>query len=164
MAKPPTIWTPSGKRWALAFNVSQVLSNQYGDRMEVDILGWVLAYVSDHSVWIDGVYPGGLAAQGSNLESAKDNWVASLAKVCVDIAHSTSDANDFRTILEQFVKTTDDDTLAELQPAIEPHLAKHPPYCKVEFTNTHRRPKARASNRQPQQSNIKQSFSVAVPA
>ena len=157
-------WTPSGERWAFLFKVNQVLSNRDDDQMEVDIRGWVLAFISDDSVWIDGVYPGGLAAHGTTLDSAKDNWVTSLSEVVTDIARTTSNVSEFRAMLTQFVTTTDKDTIADLKPA-ESHLAKQPPYCKVKFIKNRRTPEARPSRPQPQQqSNIKPSFGVAVPA
>ena len=67
---------------------------------------------------MDGVYPGAFTATGESLEHAEADLRSTLTEVFLDIAHESSDVAEFTCQAEDFLRSTDDDTVAEWNSAL----------------------------------------------
>lgn len=88
--------------------------------MLVELSGRATAYVDrGGAVWMDGVYPGAFTASGESLEDAEADLRSTLTEVFLDIADESNDVAEFRSQAEDFLHSTDDDTVAEWDSALE---------------------------------------------
>lgn len=61
-------WDPKGEAWPLLFTYVNMIDGE-SFRATVEISGALVAIIHprDGSCWLDGVYPGGTAASGTNV-------------------------------------------------------------------------------------------------
>ena len=67
---------------------------------------------------MDGVYPGAFTATGESLDDAEADLRSTLTEVFLDIAEGSSDIADFTRQAQDFLHSTDDDTLSEWNGAL----------------------------------------------
>lgn len=68
---------------------------------------------------MDGVYPGAFTAAGGSLEDAEADLRSTLTEVLLDIAEESGDVAEFTSQAEDFLRATDDGTVAEWDSALE---------------------------------------------
>ena len=111
-------WRPVGKEWPLLFSYQAQLEVQ-GSRVLIELSGRATAYVAnDGAVWMDGVNPGAFTAAGESLDDAEADLRSTLTEVFLDIAEESNGIADFRRQAQDFLASTDDDTVAEWDGAL----------------------------------------------
>lgn len=111
-------WRPAGKEWPLLFSYRAQLKVQES-LVLIELSGRATAYVArGGAVWMDGVYPGAFTAAGESLEHAEADLRSTLTEVFLDIAHESSDVAEFTCQAEDFLRSTDDATVAEWDSAL----------------------------------------------
>ena len=87
--------------------------------MQIELSGRATAYVAKGgAVWMDGVNPGAFTAAGESLRDAEADLRLTLTEVFLDIAEESSDIADFTRQAQDFLDSTDDDTVAEWDGAL----------------------------------------------
>jgi hypothetical protein len=90
-----------------------------GSLVRIELSGRATAYLAeDGSVWVDGVNPGAFAASGESLAAAEFDLRSTLTEVFLDIAGDSGDLAEFKQQAEDFLHSTDDDTVAEWEAAL----------------------------------------------
>ena len=111
-------WRPAGKEWPLLFSYRVPVKVQ-GSLVLIELSGRATAYVDeDGSVWMDGVYPGAFTAAGKSLEDAEADLRSTLTEIFLDIAEESSDIAEFTRQAQDFLHSTDNDTVAEWDTAL----------------------------------------------
>jgi hypothetical protein len=127
-------WRPAGKEWPLLFSYRVPVEVQ-GLLARIELSGRATAYVDDDgSVWMDGVNPGSFAVSGDSLKDAEvdlrstltDIFLdiaevdlrSTLTDIFLDIAESSGDIAEFKRQAEDFLYSTDNDTVAEWEAAL----------------------------------------------
>jgi hypothetical protein len=111
-------WRPAGKEWPLLF-LYRVPVEVQGLLARIELSGRATAYVDDDgSVWMDGVNPGSFAVSGDSLKDAEVDLRSTLTDIFLDIAESSVDIAEFKRQAEDFLYSTDNDTVAEWEAAL----------------------------------------------
>ena len=111
-------WRPAGSEWPLLFSYRVPVEVQ-GSLARIELSGRATAYLDeDGSVWMDGVNPGAFAVSGKSLKDAEADLRSTLTDIFLDIAESSGDLAEFKRQAEDFLYSTDDDTLAEWEAAL----------------------------------------------
>ena len=111
-------WRPVGTEWPLLFSYQAQLEVQ-GSRVLIELSGRATAYVAnDGAVWMDGVNPGAFTAAGESLDAAEADLRSTLTGVFLDIAEESSGIADFERQAQDFLDSTDGDTVAEWDDAL----------------------------------------------
>ena len=113
-------WDPPGEAWPLLFKSIERVSGKDFD-VDVAMRGRLLATIDPEtgSCAIDGVYPGGLFAQGSSLAEANENLRSDISKILEDVMVSSDTVEEFRAHIQSFMQTTDDVTVALWKSALD---------------------------------------------
>jgi hypothetical protein len=85
---------------------------------EVSGRGRVLATIETEGVWMYGVNPGAIAADGGSLDEAHAQLRETIRLVLIDYAKEAKDFAEFRTRVQTFFNQTDDDSVAEWDQAV----------------------------------------------
>jgi hypothetical protein len=116
-----------------------VLGNGFLARVRVD--GRATAEIQDdESVWIFGVFPGGLAEVGPDLNAAFSVFRHAFRAVLVDIATEKPTFKSFKAEVERFVHETNDEALAEWEEARRLVRAGHRPTESMPHDTADRKP------------------------
>ena len=111
-------WRPAGNEWPLLF-LYRVPVTVQGSVAIVELSGRATAYVDeDGPVWLDGVNPGAFAASGDSLKDAEVDLRKTLTEIFLDIAEESGDLAEFRQIAEDFLCSTDDESVSEWEAAL----------------------------------------------
>ena len=80
-------WDPEGETWPLLFTYVNLV-DAASFRATVEISGALVAIIhpGDGSCWLDGVYPGGTAASGTNVDDAYANFREFITGIIHDMA------------------------------------------------------------------------------
>ncbi len=109
--------TPETRVWPLFFSYRGPIVGR-GFLAEVELLGRVLATISDDDVWLDGVNPGAFAVEAASLDVANVALRTALTNVFIDMA-ADGQAGEFERRVTEFFNARDEDTLAEWERAVE---------------------------------------------
>jgi hypothetical protein len=110
-------WTYSGNGWPLIFSYRVPLEVQ-GVTARIELSGRATAYVEDDTVWIDGVNPGSFTASGDNFKMAEEDLRSTLTEIFLDIAEGSAGFAQFKGQANDFLLSTDDDTVEEWNAAL----------------------------------------------
>ena len=112
-------WDPPGREWPLLFKLNERVSGKDFD-VHVAMRGRLLATIDPGTgaCAIDGVYPGALFAQGSNLDEANDAMQSTISDLLKDIMTSSDSLEEFRAQVQDFMQTTDEVTVAAWKGAL----------------------------------------------
>lgn len=105
-------WDPKGEAWPLLFTyVNMVDAESF--RATVEIRGALVAIIhpADGSCWLDGVYPGGTAASGTNVDDAYANFREFITGIIQDMADDCGTLAAFDEWMRLFVTSIDETTL-----------------------------------------------------
>ena len=127
-------------RYPLYFRFDEmVLGNGFVAGVRVD--GQATAEVQeDGSVWIFGVYPGGLADVGPDLTAAFSAFRQAFRTVLVDIALEKRTFKAFKAEVERFVHETNNEAVAEWEEARRMVRAGHRPAEAMSHDTSERKP------------------------
>ena len=113
-------WDPPGEEWPLLFRHSGLVKGP-GFEARVTIQGRLLATINpaDGSCYLDGVYPGSIAVQGTDLHDAQVALRRAISEIHEDISYSSEDFDAFKSHLQDFLRTTDEETIGSWEDALE---------------------------------------------
>jgi hypothetical protein len=105
-------WDPEGQTWPLLFTYVNLV-DAASFRATVEISGALVAIIhpGDGSCWLDGVYPGGTAASGTNVDDAYANFREFITGIIHDMADDCGTLAAFEQWMRIFVTSTDETTL-----------------------------------------------------
>ena len=104
-------WEPQGVHFALVFSHEEMLSTP-AFKARAEIHGRLLAIVrEDGSCCVDGVNPGALVVEAPSFADAEPLLRKALAEILEDIALASDDIEMFRVQVDDFMKTTDEETV-----------------------------------------------------
>ena len=105
------VWEPQGVHFALVFSHEEMLSTP-AFKARAEIHGRLLAIVrEDGSCCVDGVNPGALVVEAPSFTDAEPLLRKALAEILEDIALASDDIEMFRVQVDDFMKTTDEETV-----------------------------------------------------
>lgn len=93
-----------------------IIGNGYA--AEISLMGRVLATPESDGVWLYGVNPGAIAADGPSLDAANDAMKESLRYVFVDFAKDATTFDEFKAQVKAFIDASDDETVNDWNEAV----------------------------------------------
>jgi hypothetical protein len=86
---------------------------------DVSAMGRFTATFETEGVWLFGVNPGAIAADGPNLEDAHQAMRESLHLVLIDFAQEADDFKAFKVRVQKFFEETDAESVTEWEQAVQ---------------------------------------------
>jgi hypothetical protein len=91
-----------------------------GVLIEVRVVNGRALYVEEQDGgWLYGVNPGGMAAPGASLQDAHDAFRQTFSRILVDLILDTKSEDEYRTVVDRFVRETNQAYEAEWLDAVK---------------------------------------------
>ncbi|HET9228736.1 MAG TPA: hypothetical protein VFR31_18800 [Thermoanaerobaculia bacterium] len=105
-------------RYPILFGRRELIEGN-GFVASVSVNGRALLTEDANGLWVEGVNPGGFAAQGDSRQEALSEFCSELRAVLFDIAADAGAYEEFRTSVEQFFQETNAAAAREWDEAVQ---------------------------------------------